>query len=336
MAGAGSSYTVFHWLNLLRGLAAFAVVLYHARPILGIQLAPSGYLAVDLFFILSGFVIAHVYDPRFAAGLKIGPFIMARAVRFWPLFALGTGLGAGWLILENLLAPPAAFSTGETVGIAALGLLYIPRLTGGDLFPMNVPAWSLFFELVVNAMFAAFFVATRARWLLAVVIVTGAGLASLAIAGSFDVQAWGGLRAVFGFTLGVLLYRSRPSVPNLPGYLPLAVLCATFALPDHPATEIACIFLVYPLGILMLSKASHARHGPLFDATGILSFPLYALHYPILQAALGLRDHLPVPAAVTGTVAILACLVAAWLGEHLVDRPIRNASRPRASRTASV
>lgn len=327
MAGSGPGYAVFHWLNLLRGLAAFAVVLFHAGPVLGFQLAPSGYLAVDLFFILSGFVIAHVYDPRFAAGLTTRSFIIARAVRFWPLFALGIGLGAGWLILENLVAPPAVYSSGETVAIAALGLLYIPLVTGGDLFPMNVPAWSLFYELVVNAMFAAILVTASARQLLAVVLAAGLGLVGLAILGSFDVQAWGGLRAVFGFTLGVLLYRSRRSVPRVSGWLPLAALCATFALPSHPVTELACVFLVYPLGILLLSGSNQTRHGSLFDAIGILSFPLYALHYPILQAALGLQDHIPVPTAVTGAGAILACLIAAWLGEHLVDRPIRKSAR---------
>jgi peptidoglycan/LPS O-acetylase OafA/YrhL len=192
MAVVASPYPVFHSLNLLRGLAALAVVLFHASPIFGRQMAPSGYLAVDLFFILSGFVIAHVYDPRFAAGLTARSFILARMARFWPLFALGTVIGAGWTLLENVVSPPAALSISETLGISALSLLYIPRITGADLFPLNVPAWSLFFELIVNAAFAIFFAASRTRWLLVVIAVAGAVVACLAIADRFDAQSWGG------------------------------------------------------------------------------------------------------------------------------------------------
>jgi peptidoglycan/LPS O-acetylase OafA/YrhL len=192
MAVVASPYPVFHSLNLLRGLAALAVVLFHASPIFGRQMAPSGYLAVDLFFILSGFVIAHVYDPRFAAGLTARSFILARMARFWPLFALGTVIGTGWTLLENVVSPPAALSISETLGISALSLLYIPRITGADLFPLNVPAWSLFFELIVNAAFAIFFAASRTRWLLGVIAVAGAVVASLAIADRFDAQSWGG------------------------------------------------------------------------------------------------------------------------------------------------
>ena len=157
--------TTFHGLHSLRGLAAVAVLLFHAKAVFGIQLAPSGYLAVDLFFILSGFVIAHSYDPRFEAGLSARTFIIARAARFWPLFALGTGFGAAWLVLENIASPPAALSISEVLGFSALALAYVPAPVAGDLVPLNVPAWSLFFELIVNAGFALFFSVSKTRWL---------------------------------------------------------------------------------------------------------------------------------------------------------------------------
>jgi peptidoglycan/LPS O-acetylase OafA/YrhL len=336
MAVVASPYPVFHSLNLLRGLAALAVVLFHASPIFGRQMAPSGYLAVDLFFIMSGFVIAHVYDPRFAAGLTAHSFILARMARFWPLFALGTVLGAGWILLENLIAPPAAFSISETLVIGALGLLYIPRIAGGDLFPLNVPAWSLFFELIVNAAFAMFFAASKTRWLAAVIVVAGAVIAGLAMADRFDAQSWGWGRACFGFALGVFLYRTGWTVPTLTPWMPLALVCATFALPSHPAVELACVGIIYPASILLLRQAPPTSASPMFDRIGVLSFPLYALHYPILQAFLGAREHVPAPAWVIGMAAITACVAAAWLGEHVVDRPMRQLIRSRSNRVGQA
>src|SRR5215210_2241655 len=91
---------VYHSLNGLRGLAALIVVLFHAAALIGTQLAPGGYLAVDLFFILSGFVIAHAYDHRFAEGLGPLAFIRYRIIRFYPLYLLGLAIGASWLALE--------------------------------------------------------------------------------------------------------------------------------------------------------------------------------------------------------------------------------------------
>lgn len=190
-------------LHALRGLAALAVLLFHAEAVIGVQLAPSGYLAVDLFFILSGFVIAHAYDARFEAGLSARAFIIARAVRFWPLFALGTLIGGGWLILENIVAPPAVLSVNETLALSGLALVYLPRLSAGDLFPLNVPAWSLLFELAVNAAFAVFFASTRTKWLPVTIALSGVGVTALSLTGAFDVQAWGMVRATFGFAVGV-------------------------------------------------------------------------------------------------------------------------------------
>lgn len=321
----------FHALHSLRGLAALAVLLFHADAVLGMQLAPSGYLAVDLFFILSGFVIAHAYDPRFEAGLGVKAFIIARAVRFWPLFALGTAIGAAWLLLENIVAPPAALSVGETFTIVGLSLLYVPQITTGDLFPLDVPAWSLFFELLVNAGFAIVFAASKTRWLPATIAGSGAVVAYLAASGLFEVQAWGMFRAVFGFALGVFLYRRKWTPPRVPSALIIAAVCATFALPQSAALEIGCVFVAYPLAITLLATANGKPPSRVLETLGMLSFPLYALHYPILQAALGLRDHLPIPAVLTGLAALAACVAAAWLGELFVDRPMRRVVRRRVA-----
>ncbi|WP_082745411.1 acyltransferase [Erythrobacter sp. CCH5-A1] len=320
--------TTFHGLHSLRGLAAVAVLLFHAKAVFGTQLAPSGYLAVDLFFILSGFVIAHSYDPRFEAGLSPRTFILARAARFWPLFALGTAFGAAWLALENIVAPPAALSIAEVIGFSVLALAYVPAPAAGDLFPLNVPAWSLFFELIVNAGFALFFSLSKTRWLLGVVAMSAVALAIILAFDLFDVQTWGGVRAIYGFSLGVLLYRSRWSPAQMPEWFVIAVVCATFALPEGKLVEAACVFLVYPLAIATLAFAGGGASSRLPKILGDLSFPLYALHYPILQAALGVSGQLALPAWLIGLAAVAGCFVTAWLGEVLIDRPIRRALKP--------
>lgn len=330
--GAPQLGTTFHGLHSLRGLAAVAVLLFHAQAVLGFQLAPSGYLAVDLFFILSGFVIAHSYDPRFEAGLGARTFILARAARFWPLFALGTAFGAAWLVLENIVAPPAALSIPEVIGFSLMALAYVPAPAAGDLFPLNVPAWSLFFELIVNAGFALFFALSKTRWLPGVVAVSAAGLALVLAFDLFDVQLWGGVRAVYGFALGVLLYRSRWSPARLPAWLVIAAVCATFALPEGKWVEAVCVFLLYPFAIATLAFAEGGTSNRLLAFLGDLSFPLYALHYPILQAALGVSGHLALPAWLIGSAALAGCFVTAWLGEVLVDRPIRRALKRGAPR----
>jgi hypothetical protein len=75
-------------------------------------------LTADLFFILSGFVIAHAYDPRFESGLSARAFIIVRALRFWPLFAVGIGIGGTWVIIENIVSSPAVLSITEICGLA--------------------------------------------------------------------------------------------------------------------------------------------------------------------------------------------------------------------------
>ena len=82
-----------HSLELLRGVAALAVLMLHSGQVTGHDLMVSGYLAVDVFFALSGFVIALSYSERLAAGLGFGKFVVARAIRFFPLYILGIALG---------------------------------------------------------------------------------------------------------------------------------------------------------------------------------------------------------------------------------------------------
>jgi len=83
---SANSVNRFEMLDLLRGIAALAVLIYHSAHFLGGQLLPGGYLAVDLFFMLSGFVIAHNYDSKIAAGMTLREFMLVRGIRLFPCY----------------------------------------------------------------------------------------------------------------------------------------------------------------------------------------------------------------------------------------------------------
>src|ERR1700677_2281169 len=81
-------------LNTLRGIAALMVAIYHAPLLLGVgQTFPHAYLAVDLFFVLSGFVMLHAYEARLLDGLALGRFFQLRLARLYPLLAIATAAG---------------------------------------------------------------------------------------------------------------------------------------------------------------------------------------------------------------------------------------------------
>jgi peptidoglycan/LPS O-acetylase OafA/YrhL len=150
----------------------------------------------------------------------------------------------------------------------------------------------LFFELIVNAGFAWLFAASKTRWLPTIVAVSGTAVAFLMAFDLFETQILGGCRAIYGFSLGVLLYRGRWRPFRFPTWFAIGVVGATFALPHSKLVELACVFFIHPFAVSTLAFGSASISSRFLKILGDLSFPLYALHYPILQAALGLRDHL--------------------------------------------
>ncbi|TIU60051.1 MAG: acyltransferase, partial [Mesorhizobium sp.] len=104
-------------LDAIRGVAAISVMLYHFSPFLADgKVLPSSYLAVDLFFLLSGFVIAHAYDRKIENGMGSGSFVAIRLIRLYPLYLAGTLLGFFYLLVKNRLMP------AEYVPLSEIGL----------------------------------------------------------------------------------------------------------------------------------------------------------------------------------------------------------------------
>jgi peptidoglycan/LPS O-acetylase OafA/YrhL len=142
-------------LDGLRGVAAFFVVCYHTHIFRGSSaIAPHGYLAVDFFFLLSGFVIASAYEKKIVAGFTVTEFFKHRVIRLYPIALAGVLLGALRLLAHYTINP---FESEPAPWIALailLNVLILPLWSQthfrGELFPANGPVWSLFGEFLVN------------------------------------------------------------------------------------------------------------------------------------------------------------------------------------------
>ncbi|MFC0590833.1 acyltransferase family protein [Novosphingobium aquiterrae] len=257
-----------HGLDTLRGIAAIMVAAYHAELIVGGQrLFAHGYLAVDFFFALSGFVMARTYEGRFPSALAFGAMRMRR---FAPVMACGSLFGFVALLAPAGL-PMASF-------LALLSLLYIPWPRGDDgLFPGNPPQWSILFELVANVLHAAVLQRLGVRTVLALALACAVLL--LAFAAAPDDPPFALFRTLMSYCLGIALYRLRRRLPRLP-YLaaPLVLVGGVAAADLSPVLAWAFLFVAVPTSLISGLTGTRAR-----PWLGALSFPLYAVHYPVLM-----------------------------------------------------
>ena len=345
-------------LDGLRGVAALCVLAYHA----GLKLPSAvdgrpaafahGWLAVDLFFVLSGFVIAQAYGERLAAGAGWRAFARARVRRLYPTYLVGLAVSVGGSSLAwmwgRLEIPPAAVA-----GFAGLAVLLVP-LCAGPLaaFPLNPPTWSLLVEAVANAAYALGLRRAGVRGLAGVVILGAAGLltaVALGVAvngGSRAGQLGQGLlRGAVSFSLGLLLHRLHADgrLARLRGWPTLGLLglaAAIFALPASRldrVLELGFILLGSPLLVAagVLSRPSPWT-GRLCAVAGALSYPLYVLHAPLLELAARLtpaEDATPLSRTVAVAIAVAVSLAGAALMERralgLVRRGPARRSRAR-------
>ncbi|MDR3507858.1 MAG: acyltransferase [Caulobacteraceae bacterium] len=348
---------VFYALDGMRGVAAVFVAMRHTAFFhkLGI---PGGYLAVDLFFVLSGFVIAHAYESRLAKGLSPGRFMTLRYLRLWPVYALGVALGLTAALLQ-------AFAGRDNLTVAqvahtapyALAMLPGPHVKP-MLYPVNSVAWSLALELLVNAAYAFVWRPMRRPWVLTgVLVLSGAALiATVVHFGKLDIgflwrDALGGLpRVVFSFTAGLAVYRLyRRSAwrPRAPGWVVgglLAALPILFIINlDRVVYPLVCVLLIFPAYVFV--AASLPQPGPrltrIFESLGAASYPLYALHKPLGELAnLALRHVAPQAlahwAALIGAPYLLLTFGVCILVERYYDRPARQALTAATQRLGAM
>lgn len=344
-------------LDGMRGLAALAVITDHVASPFMTSLLPGRYLAVDFFFVLSGFVLAHVYGERLRNGLSFTAFMRARVIRLWPLYLIGTLAGAAFALLSATRGWLDA-SEWQVASALLFALFLIPCPPAFSYwpdapYPMNGPAWSLFFELFINAVFALV-----ARWLTPalclVFMVIGAVLLVPTAFGFGQLDggfAWSNFiagfpRVTFGFFTGVWLYmiRAHERVPALPPWLAYVALAAVFMIPGEGVLraiiDLAAALIIFP--VLVTFCANSRADGAMLRASsfvGVLSYGVYILHVPLwswLNLALQRAGiELPGVANVFLTAALTLVLVA--ILDNLYDRPLRRRlSRMRARAATPV
>ena len=330
---------MFATLDGLRGVAAVFVAMRHIAFFKALNIH-GGYMAVDLFFVLSGFVIAHAYERRFERGLTAGRFLASRYLRLWPVYALGAVLG---LIAAAAHALPGRdnLTGAEVLRTApfALAMLPGPHIKP-MLYPVNSVAWSLALELLINAAYAFAWRPLKDSRILAATLAVSA--ASLAYAcwyyGKLDIgfmwKDWlGGLpRVVFSFTAGLAIYRLYTSglrLPRVPAWLTLIVLPPLMWVKlDEVAYPLLWGLAVFPALVLAAADARPgARAAGWFERLGAFSYPLYALHKPAGELMVFLvRHHAPQLerlGAWIGAPFLIALMAAAMVVERYYDRPFR-------------
>lgn len=349
-------------LDGLRGVAAIVVVLFHllephAKGLHSAQIINHGYLAVDFFFALSGFVIGFAYDDRWKKGLRTVTFFKRRLIRLHPLVVLGSLIGAATFFLQDSAVFPAwsSATVWQVVGCTLLGCTLLPLPVGWDIrgwsemHPLNGPAWSLYYEYIANIVYALF-LRRIGKGLLTLLTVAAAGAtlhlcltsAQGDVVGGWSLtpeqQGWGLTRLVYPFLSGLLLSR-------LGWHLRLGrhtfVLCAAslvvlLSVPRlggerlwlNGLYEALCILVAFPLIVAAGSGASGTsrRNAALCRFLGDISYPLYLVHYPFVYVYTAwafnndasLGEGLPWMALTLCGCLALACAALRWY-----DTPVR-------------
>lgn len=302
----------------MRGFAALLVLGYHLWTEFGVfAMFERAYLAVDFFFMLSGFVMARTYEDSLRQKrIGAGAFLTARYRRLWAPLAAGTLIG--WLY-------HVASSDTPSLAVFLAGMTLIPHLGLEKPYILNRPAWSIFFELVANAVHALVISRVGVRLVAAIALLSAIFLAAYAMrAGSIAVgfrssDFFSGIpRVLMGYCLGVILWRFRKRPPCPPGVATLLLVAALLCIPQGLGWDMGFVLLLCPMLILF---GAQPFGGQVAATLGALSFPLYAVHFPVLQLSQHFAAGPIVGAAGAIAAAIVVGLVADWRLARSVWRP---------------
>jgi peptidoglycan/LPS O-acetylase OafA/YrhL len=337
----------FLTLDFLRGVAALGVMEFHWLSQQGYTAFGLGHLAVDFFFVLSGFVIAYSYEERLKSTMTAWRFAVVRLVRLYPMILIAIALGVFRAVARGHAAPefavnPVVLATAVVANLAMIPADFSKVGLNDFLFPLNGVLWSLFFELVANFAYAIIVRWLGMRLLLGLIAAGFAAICFFVVRQhsmdfGFSVADWlgGAARVTFSFFVGVLLYRLRNEFPILrkpsAGALTLGVILAlVLALPGHGTAAIEFVMVVIGFPLFVILGANHVPTGFMAKVAatfGALSYPFYAIHWPLLWIVTGVLKFAHVYAnidpawmAIPVTVGIGAF---AWAILKLYDEPVR-------------
>ncbi|MCB8876461.1 acyltransferase family protein [Acidisoma silvae] len=339
----------FAVLDGLRGFGALTVLVFHLIQQHIVGILPFAGLAVDFFYMLSGFVMAFAYEHKLRSGaMDFKSFAGIRILRLYPLLFVGTMAG---IVLGLLAAHVKHDVTYTQIAISgALGLVLLPSYVfpqWGTAFPFNMAQWSLTFEIFANAVFAAIAPKLTTRVLLGTLAVTALLLIASALVhgdiyGGYDKDnfIYGFTRVLFPFFAGVLVFRFRRSprhAPWLAAGLIIALIAFLMLPPWHAGLfTLPYVILLFP-AIIFLGAAAEVgpRVSAFFRFLGVLSYPLYILQSPILRIGEEVlkRKHFGLGGSIAfGLAEAAAALVISYLALTYYDVPLRRFIRARAAR----
>ena len=346
----------FEILDGLRGIAALTVVVFHFMEMAITDYSKNfvghGFLAVDFFFCLSGFVIGYAYDNRIEK-MGILEFFKSRVIRLHPLVLMGTVLGLLSFLFDPFGGHPETYGAGRIALIFLTYLLLIPfpvmQERSFNLFGLNAPAWSLFWEYVANIVYAVILHKISRRFLVILTILSAAALAYVGYRAGGVMGGWGkdsfwdgGARVSYSFLAGLLIFRFNLVIKNRLGFAGMCLLLlAALLMPYFSWNWLAEVIVVLFYFPLLIALGAGARLTPAFKKicvfSGKISYPLYMTHYVAIWVFLNYyNSHKPDTTQLTfivigGTLLLVAF---AYLVMIAYDIPVRKYLSARRKQTA--
>lgn len=308
-------------IDLLRGLTALFVSTDHFLRRIHGSTFPRAHLAVELFFVMSGFVLTQQAIARRHNRPSTFRFVIDRIGRLYPIYALGLVLGSLELIVAKS-GNGTDWVTPISASAIVANFLFLPELsTAGPLFPINGPMWTLPLEIGLNA-FLFHLIRLRAAYLLLLIMLSGVAVAVIACrAGTLNLGwSWGMViggwaRGAFAFAAGIFLARENRLrltsawwlIPAVSGFAMLTVCPSPVRW--ELAIEIAGAILVVPSLFLLASNVRLPdRTASSTRLLAKMSYPMFCLHTGIIRPVIVLGHVLHMADRVLATIYLLLCL----------------------------
>jgi len=350
-------------LDGLRGVAAIIVVAFHIFEAFSggnrfKQIINHGYLAVDFFFLLSGFVVAYAYDDRWGK-MTQWEFYKRRLIRLQPMVIMGMIIGAIFYYFQasDILFPMiAGMEVWKVILTMIIGFTLLPippsmEIRGwGEMHPLDGPAWSLFFEYIANILYALIFRKFSNKVLSVFVLLFAGMLINYTVFGPKGdvIGGWslnleqmnvGFTRLLYPFFAGILLSRLGKLIHIKGAFwacsLLIAIVLSVPRIGDESSLwmnglyESFCIILVFPL-IVSIGAGGEIQNPfslKICKLLGDISYPIYITHYPLIywytawvvDNKVSLEDGYAL-----GIGVLIASILIAYVCLKLYDEPVRN------------
>ncbi len=342
----------FQILDGLRGIAAIAVVIFHFMEIAITDYSQNfighGYLAVDFFFCLSGFVIAYAYDNR-VERLGFRQFFKLRLIRLHPLVVIGSILGLLTFLFDPFSNLFGVYGLGKTILLFLASAFLIPypivKERYFNLFNLNAPAWSLFWEYIANILYVFVLHRLKNKMLMVLTVLAAIVICYVASKSGNVAGGWGGpnfadggARVFFSFLMGMLIYRCNWIIKNKLSFVSIGLMLVfSFLFPYSDrynwVVEPVIVLLYFPLLVSLGAGATLAdRFKKVCKFSGDISYPLYMTHYPFVWVFLTYVAEVKPSMSLLSVVipvSVVLLIVVAYLIMVYIDEPLRNYFKKR-------